>query len=608
MQLFMERHYRKVLLLIWVACCLMLVASSWNAINEWRMGDPDDQMRLLEVRDWLAGQSWWDVTQYRMNLPEGGPMHWSRLVDVPIAAAILLLEPFVGIALAEHITAALLPLLTLGVILMFYAATARRLFGPIAALVAASLFITILPAVVQVRPMRIDHHGWQLALFFVATLNLFDRRSPIRAAVIIGAALALWIEISVEGLPFAILMMGVLGLRWLMAGHGKDREADNYALPVALISLALTGVACFGLTEGWSNAANYCDSLSPFHIAAFVAAAVLVTVGTVIKTKLSGNAAMAVEVIAACAAGIAGISLVLYVAPQCAGDAFSQLDPLVREYWFNRGLEGLPLWSVRPSVVIQEIAGLVGGGIGLIYILLRYKTLAGQDKIALTLLFVGSAIIGSFVSRTTVYALCLGTVMLAAVLIDVFAKVESLNNIPARMGVRICAMLLAVPSIVGQNTMDRVEARDIVNPHNKTASSTFHRAAYLCQRLSAAHGLERLPKSVLMVGLDTGPAILLATSHSVIATGHHRNATAMVDVIRTFTGSPEQAERIIRLRKAGYLVMCDGSFELAIYQERSPQGFLAQLRQGIVPTWLERQVDIGPFQIFRVVPEHGGGN
>lgn len=609
MQLFLEQHYRKVLLLIWVVSCLMLAGSTWSAIAEWRMGDPDDQMRLNQVRDWLAGQSWWDVTQYRMNIPEGGPMHWSRLVDVPIAAAILVLTPVFGMALAEHATLAVIPLLTFGLILYLYAATARRLFGPIAALVAASLFITILPAVVQVRPMRIDHHGWQLALFFVASLNLFNRRSPIRAAAITGVALALWIEISVEGLPFAILILGIMGLRWLLADQSEDRKADNYGLPAALISLALTSAACFALTEGWSNVANYCDSLSPFHIVAFFGMAILVVVGTAIKTKLSGNLAIAVAMITAGSAGIVGASLVLYIAPQCAGDAFSQLDPLVREYWFNRGLEGLPLWSVQPRFVIQELAGLAGGTVGLIYILVASRQLTRKDKVALALLFIGCATIGSFVSRTTVYALCLGTIMLSAVLVDIFGKAEKLSSIPVRMGLRICAMLLAIPSLVGENIMYRFELLDHVTiSSDRTTTAKFHQAAVLCQKLSAAQLLNRLPKSNLMVGLDTAPGILLTTDHFVIATGHHRNAVAMADVIRTFTGSPEQAERIIRSRKARYLVMCDGSFELAIYQQRSPQGFLAQLRRGKVPAWLERQSDTGPFQIFRVVPERRGGS
>ena len=52
--------------------------------------DTDSQMRLAQVRDLLHGQSWFDTTQWRMNVPFGLPMHWSRLVDGPIALLVLL--------------------------------------------------------------------------------------------------------------------------------------------------------------------------------------------------------------------------------------------------------------------------------------------------------------------------------------------------------------------------------------------------------------------------------------------------------------------------------------------------------------------------------------
>ena len=52
-------------------------------------GDNDSLLRLVEIRDMMAGQGWFDLHQYRMG-PEGGfVMHWSRLVDAPIAAIML---------------------------------------------------------------------------------------------------------------------------------------------------------------------------------------------------------------------------------------------------------------------------------------------------------------------------------------------------------------------------------------------------------------------------------------------------------------------------------------------------------------------------------------
>src|SRR5690606_27037017 len=58
--------------------------------------DNDSLMRLTQVRDLLAGQGWFDLAQYRMGLEGGFVMHWSRLVDAPIAGMILLLRPLLG--------------------------------------------------------------------------------------------------------------------------------------------------------------------------------------------------------------------------------------------------------------------------------------------------------------------------------------------------------------------------------------------------------------------------------------------------------------------------------------------------------------------------------
>ncbi len=80
-------------------------------LRELRLPDTDDAMRLVQVRDLLAGQGWFDLSQHRhAGAP---PMHWSRLVDAPIAALILLVRPFAGPA-ADGIVAAAWPLLLLG--------------------------------------------------------------------------------------------------------------------------------------------------------------------------------------------------------------------------------------------------------------------------------------------------------------------------------------------------------------------------------------------------------------------------------------------------------------------------------------------------------------
>src|SRR5690606_10851247 len=59
--------------------------------------DNDSLLRLVEVRDLIAGQGWFDLHQYRMGAAGGGLlMHWSRLVDAPIAAIVLVVTSVTG--------------------------------------------------------------------------------------------------------------------------------------------------------------------------------------------------------------------------------------------------------------------------------------------------------------------------------------------------------------------------------------------------------------------------------------------------------------------------------------------------------------------------------
>ncbi len=600
MQHFAERHFSKLIFAIWVFAALIVLFVSRDAISSWKMGDPDDQLRLLQVRDWIAGQSWWDVTQYRMNPPDGGPMHWSRLVDIPLAGMILLLTPILGAASAEHVTAAVVPLLTLGVAFFFYAAATRRLFGTTEALVACGLIITVIPVLSQLLPMRIDHHGWQLVCFFAALWALFDREVRWQSAVVLGSACALWIEISIEGLPFAALLLGLSALRWVFPSLSPAPVNEGRQFPIALLSTAAGACLLFSVTDSW-NAASFCDALSPFHGVALAGMAAVVLAGSPFAQRFGTVKAALFRIVLGAVAAATGAAIIFGMAPQCAGDAFAELDPLVREYWYQRVPEGLPLWAVQIDFAIQQYAYLFAGCVALGYLFKKDLRLSLANKIALSVLFIGSALIGMLVGRAAVYAISIANLLLAAMLIDLFASAEQTKGLSRRMGLRIMALCLAMPSIPAQAVLQRINAAKATNnPKRDALNKDFIELARACQATKAAADLAKLPTSQLMAGLDSSPAILQFTDHKVVATGHHRNQDAMADVIRFFIGSESQAARIMAERKAEYLVICDGSFELALYERKMPNGFLAQLRRGKIPAWLERYDDIGPFQVYRV--------
>src|SRR5882757_9611547 len=74
-----------VFLMLWAGVALALAAPAirdgvFDAMST------DDAMRLVEVKDLIAGQGWFDLTQHRLDPPAGTPMHWSRLIDLPLAA------------------------------------------------------------------------------------------------------------------------------------------------------------------------------------------------------------------------------------------------------------------------------------------------------------------------------------------------------------------------------------------------------------------------------------------------------------------------------------------------------------------------------------------
>lgn len=599
---FAERHYRSLIIAVWLLTSLLFLFVARDAIADWKMGDPDDQLRLVQVRDWLAGQSWWDITQYRMNPPEGGPMHWSRLVDIPIAGMIVLLRLFMSPALAEQWACAIVPILTYGCVLWAFAATARRQFGAPAAFLAAATLFTILPATTQLLPMRIDHHGWQLFCFFLASWGLFDPKRSSQSAIIIGLALALWVEISIEGLPFAVIFAGVLGLRWLFpAFDGAASRQASSQFPIALATLATGSGFLYLITEGMGQVQNHCDGLSPFHIVAFSIVAGIIG-GASLFAHISGKLLnLWARSLTGVLALTLGVALVFATAPQCAGDAFANLDPLVRQYWFNRTAEGLPLWAVGLEAALPTLIALGFGMIGILWLLWRPDSANRSDRIAMALLFIGCALVGSLVSRTMVYALCLATIMLAPLALALFDTANESHGLAKRMLLRVAAVILLFPIIIGQNVTSRIMAGQAVHdPKIAAEEMSFEKLARACQKPRAAALLNQLPSAQLMVGLDTSPAVLQFTHHKVVATGHHRNHRAMADVIRSFIGTEAQAKDILKRRNVRYLVTCEGSFELRVYRQDAPDGFWSRLRSGATPGWLVRQPDIGPFHIWRV--------
>ena len=117
-----------------------MVFDRWAAIRGFALGDTDDNMRMMQVRGLLDGQGWYDLSQYRLNPPVGADIHWSRLVDLPIAGAEAAAHAASSAgAIAEQVAVAVAPLLPMLVAMAALAVTARRLIAPHAFALAIAL-------------------------------------------------------------------------------------------------------------------------------------------------------------------------------------------------------------------------------------------------------------------------------------------------------------------------------------------------------------------------------------------------------------------------------------------------------------------------------------
>src|SRR5918993_1957103 len=171
------RHWRLVIVIAWLLYGAVAISGRWLAIEALALGDTDDNLRLAQVRALLGGQGWYDLVQHRFDPAHGGGnIHWSRLVDLPIAGLILLLQPLLGGVRAERMAVAVAPLLPLLLLMFALALTTKRLIHDKAWPLPIIALLCAYSAIGMFAPLRIDHHGWQLAFLALAINGMADPR------------------------------------------------------------------------------------------------------------------------------------------------------------------------------------------------------------------------------------------------------------------------------------------------------------------------------------------------------------------------------------------------------------------------------------------------
>lgn len=570
---------------LWLLVSAALIWSGWTEIVTLSGWDPDDQLRLTQLRDFLGGQSWFDTHQYRMNPPDGAPMHWSRLIELPLAALVLVLRPFLGQAAAEMVAGTAVPLLLLGWITFMLSRIATRLSSPEAGVAAALITLSSGALLIQLRPMRIDHHGWQLAIAVLALSTMFwtDVR---KAGLFLGLALAVWLHISLEGAPMTAAFFVLLGLRWV-----RDARAGRQ-LTWTLVSFAsVSALLFFGTQSGGLQASIWCDTISPPHVGAILMATLIMT-GAIQFLPDDWR----LRLVAAGIAGGAALAVLLATAPQCAAGAFGNMDPIVREYWYSKVSEGLPIWHQSWRTSANLGAGLLCGAISWIVLrgIVGREDRRKLDTIAFFLIY--GLLLSIFVIRTISVATAFAIPVTAVLVALLFKRYRRSKVATRRIGLVVIMLLLLVPG-AAVSSLVRSEPETTAVKSNADAAPTNED----CQSALSVRKLSGLAKGTIIAPFDMGPMILANTAHTVLASSHHRNEQAMRDHIQIFRSAPDQSHRLMKARRIDYLVICPQEAELGFYAQKDPVGLWAQVKKGRIPAWLSPMPDMGDgIQVWRV--------
>jgi len=566
---FLERHWKLVTIGAWLLFCAWFVFTRWPNIVAFGLGDTDDNMRMMQVRALLHGQDWFDLRQYKLNPPFGANMHWSRLVDLPLAGLILLLRPFFGGPEAERIAAAVAPMLPYLVLLFGVALTARRLIDPRAFLLPIIAMIVAGLANSMFMPERLDHHGWQLALLAVSVAGLADPRG-VRGGLTVGVSTALSLAIGLEMVIYLAIAGAATVLFWV-ADADQRRRLFAY-------SVSLGGGTAFAFLAfaSYANRQAVCDALSPVWLSnALLGSALLV--GLALLTPGSWKVRLAL----AAGAGLAVAAFHALAWPHCL-TRLEGVSPEVHDLWLSHVREARPIyrhgWQMTSLILALPVTALIG------WALLAWRNRKEPDVLRRTLAVAALPVVAGLLllwqTRTGPAAQMLsvvGAVAIVWVLAPVFDR--SGKSWVRTLGVVAVALIgfgAVVPLGMKLAPAKKLTAREI----------KIERANRLCNFIASYKPIAKQPKGTVFTFLDYSPRLITLTHHDSIMGPYHRNGEQIADVMKAFRGSADQARQIFAKYKADYLLTCPNSSTTTIFLSETPDGFYGQLSKGKVPDWL----------------------
>jgi hypothetical protein len=571
-------------LLIVVVCLGSLQwGEALDVVVTLKVADGDDALRLVEVRDLLHGQSWFDLTQRRYLAPQGVPMHWSRLVDLPLAAATLALTPFLGETLAFGVVAASWPPLLFLVFLIVLYAALRFIFDQRCA------YLGVLAA--GATPMlcssfqfgRVDHHNVQALATTLMVLCVIASSKRPALSWVAGLAAAFSLAVGLETIPYVVLAGFFLGCEWII--FGKPAAMPILRFATSLSAGAMVLFAAQTPAGNWVSAR--CDALSaPWLLACGLGAAFMG-----ISVMLAPGRTWQRAGLAALVGGTGALSTA-WLFPECLDGPWGEVPKDLRMEWLGRIHETRDAFEV-----IQEsfVAGLA------IYVPLALTALlssvlsvvgAPRHRRAFALLaLVGWC--GLTISLAQVRGAYVASVFVPIVAAYVVERALSRQGPGTQtsanalallaLGVAMFGKVWGIGAVFAQPEAENVKAEKL--------------AGQACRQQATLSALDALAPGTILAPMNLGPFLLLHTHHSIVSGSYHRAPAGIEADFRAFE-SEEALRRYAARHHADYVALCD------LWPARADAGgsFGERLAKGLtMAPWLDAAIlDRGPLRVWRV--------
>lgn len=553
-------------------------------------GDNDSLLQLVEVRDLLAGQGWFDLHQYRMGLEGGFVMHWSRLLDAPLALSILAVSALTGsTAMAEHVVQILWPALQFWLAIFLTIRAARAFAGPSAVLPAAVVGGAALYYIGIFSPGALDHHNVQLMLTLASLALLLEAPTHRPAALVAGICATLTLAIGMESAPYAGALGAVVALLFLGNREGERLIARDFGLGVAGAS-ALIFAATIPVSS-WGQA--QCDT---FSVVQFAVTGLAGAGLAIIASWKAANATAARRLMSLGLLAVAVALVVVLVFPQCLAAPYAHLDPRLQQMWLGYIEEAQSIVQLVAGDPARAVARFATPLVAIVLTALRFSHggWRRQDSLVAALLVV-AVLVSAWEVRGSTFSIAFAVIPLSAWITKWRQRAEaspssgSVLRMAAAWLISVNAIWSGAAQAASSAFATAAPARDagVDAPCNSKASFAVLGAM--------------APATVLAIS-NLGSPILAFTGHRVFAGPYHRNVAGNLLVFDALLGSATDAKAVVESHHVGLVALCRGNPESRLFAARAPDGFLAGLMRGSVPEWLEPVAETrgSPLELYRV--------